>query len=280
MEYHGLSLVPCCFPEAMEATVHDAMEATANLKRITVRPIWDGQSLLGSPNEINLYYLLQLSDQADRDPEVAWKEWIAGKYGITDEESELILASALRKSYEVVRKVFFEFGVRTNDHSHIPNFSHLESRLFNYGKALIHWCPTPENKQNIYDLLIRPGSKILRMHRELHEESLHLIEQALGNVKLLENRMRPEDYEDIIRRYGDMKVWVLLHQEEYEAYIRLLIQRKTPSERNQAMAEKSLVRLGKMAERIRSGEIKDCYLFSVDHVESFIEDCRREFDQI
>ncbi len=113
------------------------------------------------------------------------------------------------------------------------------------------------------------------MHRELHEESLHLIEQALGNVKLLENRMRPEDYEDIIRRYGDMKVWVLLHQEEYEAYIRLLIQRKTPSERNQAMAEKSLVRLGKMAERIRSGEIKDCYLFSVDHVESFIEDCRR-----
>ena len=58
------------------------------------------------PNEINLYYLLQLSDQADRDPEVAWKEWIAGKYGITDEESELILASALRKSYEVVRKVF------------------------------------------------------------------------------------------------------------------------------------------------------------------------------
>ncbi len=65
---------------------------------------------------------LQLSDQADRDPEVAWKEWIAGKYGITDEESELILASALRKSYEVVRKVFFEFGVRTNDHSHIPNF--------------------------------------------------------------------------------------------------------------------------------------------------------------
>ena len=64
------------------------------------------------------------------------------------------------------------------------------------------------------------------MHRELHEESLHLIEQALGNVKLLENRMRPEDYEDIIRRYGDMKVWVLLHQEEYEAYIRLLIQRK------------------------------------------------------
>ncbi len=57
MEYHGLSLVPCCFPEAMEATVHDAMEATANLKRITVRPIWDGQSLLGSPNEINLYYL-------------------------------------------------------------------------------------------------------------------------------------------------------------------------------------------------------------------------------
>ena len=280
MEYHGLSLVPCCFPEAMEATVHDAMEATANLKRITVRPIWDGQSLLGSPNEINLYYLLQLSDQADRDPEVAWKEWIAGKYGITDEESELILASALRKSYEVVRKVFFEFGVRTNDHSHIPNFSHLESRLFNYGKALIHWCPTPENKQNIYDLLIRPGSKKLRMHRELHEESLHLIEQALGNVKLLENRMRPEDYEDIIRRYGDMKVWVLLHQEEYEAYIRLLIQRKTPSERNQAMAEKSLVRLGKMAERIRSGEIKDCYLFSVDHVESFIEDCRREFDQI
>lgn len=279
MEYHGLSLVPCCFPETMEAIIHDAMEVTPNLKRITVRPIWDGQSLLGSPNEINLYYLLKMADQPDIDLERVWTEWIAGKYGIEAEEATDTLASALRKSYEVVKKVFFEFGVRTNDHSHIPNFIHLESRLFNYGKALMKWCPTPENKQNIYDLLICPGKKILRLHRELHGESLELIGRALEQVNMLEDCMRPEDYKDVIRRYEDMRVWVLLHQDEYEAYIRLLVQKRNPSVTNRELAECALDSLEERTERIRKGEIRDCYLFSVDRIESFLKDCRVEFNR-
>lgn len=278
MEYHGLSLVPCCFPEAMEATVHDAMEATPNLKRITVRPIWDGQSLLGSPNEVNLYYLLQMADRPDRDTEEVWEQWIAGKYGIRDRQAQCILASSLRKSYEVVKKVFFELGVRTNDHSHIPGFSHLESRLFNYGKALIHWCPTPENKQNIYDLLIQPGQKILRKHKELHEEVTALIDKAIKQVESIKGSLREEDFEDILRRYEDMRQWTLLHQDQYEAYIRLLIHRKNPSGENCDMAEKALWRLEERAGKIKRGEIRDCYLFSVSHVEEFLTECRRQFN--
>lgn len=277
MEYHGLSLVPCCFPEAMEATIHDAMESTFNLKRITVRPIWDGQSLLGSPNEINLYYLLKMADQPDIDPEEIWKEWIQDKYNICDEESAALLASAFRKSYKVVQNVFFEFGVRANDHSHIPDFAHLESRLFNYGKALIKWSPTPENKQNIYDLLIHPGDKILRLHSELHEESLELIEHALEQIKSLEGCMRWKDYEDVVRRYEDMRIWVLLHQDEYESYIRLLIQRRNPTERNRKLAECALISLEEKTKKIRNGEIRSCYLFSIDHIESFIAECRANF---
>lgn len=279
MEYHGLSLVPCCFPEAMEATIHDAMESTPNLKRITVRPVWDKQSLLGSPNEVNLYYLLKMANQPDIDSEDVWTQWIEKKYGIVEEISQNVLAAALRKSYEVVKKVFFEFGVRTNDHSHLPDFAHLESRLFNYGKALVKWCPTPENKQNIYDLLIQPGEKILRMHVELHEEAMELIEKALHAVNSLKNQMNMEDYRDITGRYEDMSMWVMLHRDEYEAYIRLLIQRKTPSEKNRAKAEVVMGRLGDNVKKIRCGKIRDCYLFSAGNIESFLEKCHEELDK-
>lgn len=169
-------------------------------------------------------------------------------------------------------------GVRTNDHSHIPGFSHLESRLFNYGKALIHWCPTPENKQNIYDLLIQPGQKILRKHKELHEEVTALIDKAIKQVESIKGSLREEDFEDILRRYEDMRQWTLLHQDQYEAYIRLLIHRKNPSGENCDMAEKALWRLEERAGKIKRGEIRDCYLFSVSHVEEFLTECRRQFN--
>ena len=271
MEYHGLSLVPCCFPEAMEATIHDAMEATPNLTRITVRPVWDGQSLLGSPNEVNLYYLLQMADHPDIDPEMVWEKWMIQKYSLTEDTERRILASALRKSYDVVRKIFFEFGIRTNDHSHIPGFYHLESRLFNYGKALINWDPSPENKQNVYDLLINPGRKILRKHKELHEESLALIDAALYQIDSIQAVLRCDDYTDLRKRFEDMRVWTLLHQEEYEAYIRLLIHRKTPSENNLKLAMEALNRLELYVKRIRSKEIRNSYLFSLDHIDEFVK---------
>lgn len=276
MEYHGLGLVPCCFPEQMQERINDALDATPNLKRITMRPIWDGHTALDTPNEVNVYSLMKMADHPDVCSEDLWHEWIEMKYGIADADKRDILASALRSGYKVVDKVNFEFGIRTNDHSHIPSYAYVDSRTHNYGKALIQWCPTPENKQTIYDLLIRPNAKILRMHREIHEEALEQIEKAIKKIESIRDALREEDYHDLVQRFDVQRIWVMLHHDEYEAYIRLLMERRTPDKENRQKAEAALERLADTQDRIARGELRQSYLYAPGRIDDFIANCRRE----
>ena len=223
--------------------------------------------------------MLKAAKHPDIDTEEVWHDWLEMRYGLKKTEDKNNLAAALRYSYKIIKNVFFEFGVRTNDHSHIPNFEHLESRLYNYGKALIKWSPTPENKQNIYDLLINPGNKILRMHRELHEDSLELNMKAVEKVKKISSDLKEEDRQDILKRFQRMQVWIELHQEEYEAYIHLMIYRKKHQKENKEAAFAALKRLEEKAQDIRTGKISNCYLFSLDHIDSFVMTCKKEFEE-
>jgi len=277
MEYHGLGLVPCCFPEVMQERIQDALDATPNLRRITMRPVWDGCSALDTPNEVNVYALMKMADHPDVCTEEIWQEWILQKYGIQESEKQDILAAALRNGYKAVQMTFFEFGIRSNDHSHIQTLPNLESRLYNYGKALMHWCPTPENKQTMYDLFVRPGKKILRRNEETHEEAEELIEQALKKLEYIRESLVQEDYEDIKKRFHVLQTWVTIHKYQYEAYIRLLIHRSTPDTQNRQKAEQALEMLTKYKQDIEQGKIPDSYLFSLPHIEDFVTDCRKEF---
>lgn len=280
MEYHGLGLVPCCFPEVMEERIRDALAATPNLKRVTMRPIWDGCSALDTPNEVNLYSLMKLADDLDRGTEELWHQWILQKYGIKEINNQDLLAAALRNGYKAVQTTFFEFGIRTNDHSHMQTFNNLESRLYNYGKALMKWCPTPENKQTIYDLFVCPGPKIIRRNREAHEEAIQMVYQALQKIEGVRDSLEQKDYEDLRQRFDVLQTWITIHGYQYEAYFRLLIQRSKPSCENEQKAEEALTALLDYKERIENGEISNSYLFSLWRIDEFVADCRRELKEL
>lgn len=280
MEYHGLGLVPCCFPEQMQERIHDALDASPNMKRITMRPIWDGHTALDTPNEINVYALMKTADHPDICTEEIWHQWIQMRYKIDAPEKQDILAAALRNGYKAVEKVNFEFGIRTNDHSHIPDFGYLDSRIHNYGKALIRWCPTPENRQNVYDLLVCPNGKILRMHEELHEEALELVEKSLKKIESIRNMLNESDYTDLVQRFEVQRTWIILHKYEYEAYICLLTERKTPSGENRSRAERAMESLTEYQQKIKQGKVRDSYLFSHNHIEDFVKVCREEFNKL
>lgn len=276
MEYHGLSLVPCCFPEEMHATVLAALDDTPNLERIVVRPVWDGCSLLGTPNEVNMLTMLRTADNPAVSTEDIWHEWILSRYGLSGQAAQTMLR-LLRRSYAVVRDVNFMFGIRTNDHSHIPDFHHLESRLHNYGKAVMQWNPTPANRQQVYDLLVRPDAKVLRMMQEIHDDAQVQITSALAELEQIADGMNPADVLDIRTRYEDMQVWVELHRHEYDAYVRLLAYRRDQRDTYREGAETSLAALEKLVGKIRKQEIRDNYLFSLDHIDEFLVICRKEF---
>ena len=276
MEYHGLSLVPCCFPDQMQAVVHAAMDDTPNLVRLVVRPVWDGISLLGSPNEVNMLSMLRTADHPDTDMEEIWADWIRTRYHLTGAPAQT-LHEALDLSYGVVRDIFFLFGIRANDHSHIPDFHHLESRLHNYGKAVFKWNPTPENRENVYDLLVRPGEKIRKKSLRIHDRALADIDQALDMISGIAE-LNPDDRADLRRRYEDMRTWVAIHQVQYDVYIRLLIHRRTPTEENRSAAEKGLQTLSRTVVQLNQGTLRSSYLFSPDHIQAFIQECTAQFD--
>jgi len=278
MEYHGLALIPCCFPEVLQANLAKALEDSPNVTRITVRPYWDGQSLLGTPNEINLFALLRLTENPLASTEEIWDEWILERYGM--EECRQELTRIFRLSYEVIKLVNFTFGVRMNDHSHLPDFDVLESRLHNYAKAIYIWNPSPEYRQTIRDMLLTPGPKIIRLNRDAHETALSYINDALMSLEAIRVYLKEDDFMDIKKRYLDMKIYTEMHSLIYDAYIRLLAERnaiemKKPFEGNLKFLYEDIDALEQRLIGIRT-EKNINYLLSPLNVESFIQKMRNE----
>jgi len=284
MEYHGLALIPCCFPETLQSTLAQAAEDTPNFKRITVRPYWDNQSVLGTPNEINIYALLRLADNPIADMETIWSDWILERYKLKEGIEEL--ASIFRNSYEVIKLVNFTFGTRMNDHSHLPDFDVLESRLYLYAKAIYTWAPFPEVHQNIRDLLMTPGKKILRLNREAHEKAVAYIDDALSRLENIKFRLEDADYADIKNRYNDMRIYTEFHKLMYDAYLRILIRRnrkETASDislnfktENETLFEEDIGKLEIDLNKIKA-EKRANYLLSPNHIEDFILRSRENF---
>lgn len=98
-------------------------------------------------------------------------------------------------------------------------------------------------------------------------------------VNKVSKDLKEEDRQDILERFQRMQVWIELHQEEYEAYIRLMIHRKKPQMENKEAALEALKRLEEKAQDIRTGKVSDCYLFSLDHIDSFVQTCRKKFEE-
>ena len=48
---------------------------------------------------------------------------------------------------------------------------------------------------------------------------------------------------------------------------------------NKEAALEALKRLEEKAQDIRTGKVSDCYLFSLDHIDSFVQTCRKKFEE-
>lgn len=271
MEYHGLGLIPCCFPEILIANVAQAMEDTPNLKRITVRPIWDGHSLLGTPNEVNLFMVLHATMGILVDTEQLWKLWIRKRYGLTSKEYDL--AVILRSSYKVVRSVNFLFGIRTNDHSHLPSFSVLQSRFFNYAKAMYQWTDDPDLRLLLFEIVTNTETKHIRLIEEIYDQAQKIVQCCLVDIEALKEEMREDDFLDIKNRFFVMKEYVELHQMQYDSFFRLLVLRKQADDEIEEKLLKNLMKLEQWSVQKQSST-GSCYLIDPRTITDFVDGCR------
>jgi hypothetical protein len=276
MEYNGLAEIPCCYPELMQERIMSAIDATPNVRRITFRPVWEGRCLLGTANEINLHAAYVLARDPLANTDEIWREWLDCRFGCASAEP---LARILRSTYRANLQVFFTLGTRTNDHSRLPTLGYLRSRVVNYGRALLEWVPTPETRQQMWELLCAPSEKTVRVVQELHEDSLRTIALALAELEQLEDRLAPLDLQLLRGAFRRFQQWAQWHQAQMEIFIRLSIQRRKPAAGNLDRLQRALAALEGRLEAPASEESTDYALLAPDRVRAFLSEARAELGE-
>ena len=252
------------------------MEESPNVTRITMRPLWDSHSALGTPNEINVYTILQLAKNPLADTDEIWDHWIRRRYKLEKQEDIDKMAALLRNTYPAAKKILYTFGVRMADHSHMARFDIFQSRLYNYAKALHCWDPSPENRQILYDLTVNPGKKILRITKEEHDEALRLTRQSLAMLDELADSLSGEDYADVRKRLLNTEIMANLHFYQMDAYLRLRAWQLKDDKSVLPELENKLNKLEALICELKKDPEPVCYLFSPNNVADFITRCRQE----
>ncbi|NDJ52919.1 MAG: hypothetical protein GYB68_07540 [Chloroflexi bacterium] len=237
LQSNGLGEIPFCFPELMQQHVLFAHEATPHLRRLGVRPVWAGKSLIKTPNEVNLEVVLRLAENPLLDTDQLWLAWATRRYNELVAED---IADILRPTDRANMDTFFTFGVKLNDRSRLPDFEALQRSLINDGKAYAAWAPTPSARQDVYELVVAPNEKTIRRMNEKHGDALMDIEESLAKIRWLEDKVSEEDYQQINQVFLDFKDWVTLHIYQIESYIWYRMFLGDQSERNRQKALESL----------------------------------------
>jgi hypothetical protein len=273
LEYNGLSDLPFCMPELTQELVTWGHEHTPHLERLTMRPVWSGRSLIGTPNEINLEAMLALAGDPLVDTDPLWRDWAAQRYGagVADE-----MVETLRLSFEANRRTMFTLGVRTNNHSYLPTFSYLQSRLVNYAKALAEWVPTPHNRQNMFEFAVQPGEKIIRVVREEHDAALRDLYKAKFRIERLAEaqRLKAEDAAQLIKMFTDSIDWVAFHSFQLQIYLCFRRQFHQPSPENHTRCLSLAAELDQRAEQVWAERPDASDLLGLEIIKGFTQEIR------
>ncbi len=216
LEYGGLAEIPCCHPELMQARVTSALEHTPHLERICFRPIWEDRSLFGTANEINLAAAVAFARQPWRDVDEVWLEWAGPQAGAAAPE----LARVLREVTAAAQSVFFQHGTRTNDHSRLPSFDYLRTRAVNYAKALAIWRPDPETRQAVWEFIVAPGARQLRLNEEIHAAATATVQRARATLAALPLNLLTSAGTPLVAGLDVLLAWIRVHRWQIEVFLR------------------------------------------------------------
>lgn len=254
-EYWGQSQVPYCYPEEIQARLQHALTCNQNISTLNMRINWMNGSLFGTPNEINFYALSKLAEDPFNPIEKIWKEWASERFG--DEAADKVV-SALKRTDDIGRKIFYIDGMWVFNHSSFANLPYLESHIVNYAKCIAQLKPEEiMGNYRLNELLNYPREYLIGEVLSDRDESLRLNALSLSDVEGAAKDLKPEDYkmlkEQLIRQRDMAKASKL----QLESFFRYRIEKLNASEKgpeNRQKLETCLQQIGKMA-----GEMERVY---------------------
>jgi hypothetical protein len=218
-EYWGQSLTPYCYPEEIQARLQHALASNPSINTLNMRVNWEHGALFGKPNEVNFYALAQLAKDPFTPVERIWKDWAVERFG---EKSADKVISALKRTDDIGRRIFYIEGMWVFNHSAFANLSYLESHVVSYAKSVA--LLKPEDILGNYkmnELLNYPREHVINEVLEERNEALRLSAMSLQDVEEVKKTLKPEDYQllkEQLTRQRDMAIASKLHLEAFFRY--------------------------------------------------------------
>ncbi len=250
-EYWGQSMMPYCYPEEIQARVQHALSRNQNINTLSMRVNWMSGSLFGKPNEINFYALSKLANDPFTPIEKIWKGWATERFG--EKASEKVI-SALKRTDDIGRKIFYIDGMWVFNHSSLANLPYVESHVVNYAKCISQLKPEEiMGNYRLNELLNYPREYLIREVLDDRDEALRLNAMSLQDIEDVAKDLKTEDYrllKDQLTRQRDMARASKLH---LEAFFRYRIEKMNAPEKgaeNLQKLEICLLQMEKMGEEM------------------------------
>jgi len=243
-EYWGQSLIPYCYPEEIQARVQHALSLNPNIIGLNMRINWIHGWMFGKPNEINFYALYRLADDPFTPIENIWRDWAVERFGKKAAEN---VVSALKRTDDIGRKIFYIDGIWTFNHSSFANLPYLESHLVNYAKCTARLKPEEiMGNYRLNELLNYPREYIIREVIADRDEALRLNAFSLNDIENAKKDLVPEDYEMLIEQLIRQKYMAEASKLHLEALFRYRIEKLDAPEKGKENREKLEICLGEI----------------------------------
>jgi hypothetical protein len=280
-EYWGQSLLPYCYPEEIQARLQHALSGNQNINTLNMRVNWYNGSLFGKPNEINFYALSKLADDPFTPIEKIWKGWAAERFG--EKASDKVI-SALKRTDDIGRKIFYIEGMWVFNHSAFANLPYVESHIVNYAKGTAELKPEDiMGNYKMNELLNYPREYLIREVQADRNEALRLNALSLQDIEDAKSNLAPADYKMLkeqLTRQRDMAKASILH---LEALFRYRIEKLAAPEKgpeNRKKLDTCLQQMEKLGEEMEKVYGNDFPFLRVSLFISYVQQIREAVNKL
>ncbi|MDD4922878.1 MAG: hypothetical protein PHS30_10440, partial [Bacteroidales bacterium] len=243
-EYWGQSLTPYCYPEEIQARIQHALTANQNINTLNMRTNWMNGSLFGKPNEINFYALSKLADDPFTPIETIWKGWASERFG--EKASDKVI-SALKRTDDIGRRIFYVDGVWIFCHSAMSNLPYLESHVINYAKCMFELKPEEiMGNYRLNELLNYPREYLIQEILAERDDAIRLNALSLQDIEDAKKDLKPEDYKLLNEQLTRQRDLAIAAKPHMEAFIRYRIEKMNAPEKGPVNRQKLELCLQKM----------------------------------
>jgi hypothetical protein len=210
-EYTGKNRIPYTQPEYFERRWrYDLAKGAAGYN---VRLDHGGYDALRTPNEINIYAMFRMTQDAGITGEQIWQEWARKRYG---NEAAPHIERALRPAFDIVNKSFFALKFWITDHSKLPGFSYADGHI--RSRTLAKWYPGQPAYKNLEQRLNRPDPETLEQILAEKDEAVAMADRSLQHLSEAKGALSPKPLDDLWWRLALLRrtaeVW-RLHAEAF-----------------------------------------------------------------